>query len=74
MEPIISNRNGELTVSCNTIGAGIGYRYTDTDMHPWVGWRIYSGPISVRKGKELEWIAHRIGFLPSKIKRFRYEL
>ena len=74
MEPIINNRNGELTVSCNTIGAGIGYRNRDTDMHPWVGWRIYSGPINVRKDEELEWIAHRIGFLPSKIKRYRYGL
>jgi len=72
-EPKITVKEGKVHVTCDTKGAGIGYKYSDRDKYPWTGWRIYDKPIELEDVQEIELRTHRIGFLPSKIKRFKNE-
>ena len=70
-KPLITTYDGMLHAACETEGAGIGYKYRNVDMQPHLGWKPYTKPLKVGKGQEIEWIAHRIGFLPSLTKRYK---
>ena len=59
--PSIEFNNGEVSVSCETPGARIGYRYT-SEKAPYLGWNHYSTPLIEREGDTLEIITHRLGF------------
>ena len=54
-----------LVVTCETKGANIGYKYPRKDLNPWIGWRPYIKPIPYEDSMQIEFKAHRIGFLPS---------
>ena len=73
-EPIITIIDGMLNVNCETDGAVIGYRYRPSDIQPHLGWRPYTKPFKVDVKQELEFISHRIGFLPSRIKKYESEI
>ena len=70
-KPLITTYDGMLHATCETEGAGIGYKYRNVDMQPHLGWKPYTKPLKVEKGQEIDWIAHRIGFLPSLTKRYK---
>ena len=70
-KPLITTYDGMLHATCETEGAGIGYKYRNVDMQPHLGWKPYTKPLKVEKGQEIEWIAHRIGFLPSLTKKYK---
>jgi arylsulfatase A-like enzyme len=58
-------KGGELTISCETEGASIGYRkVAGGDKAPW---QVYTGPVGVEPGVSYESVAHRIGFRRSPI-------
>tara|TARA_B100001057_G_scaffold288727_1_gene288834 strand:- start:5364 stop:7109 length:1746 start_codon:yes stop_codon:yes gene_type:complete len=59
--PIIDIKNRKVRVSCPTLGARIGYRYTSEKV-PYKGWEIYTEPIKERANDTLEIITHRLGF------------
>ena len=71
--PLITTYNGMLHATCKTKGACIGYKYMNIDMQPHLGWRPYTKPLKIEKGQEINWIAHRIGFLPSLTKKYKSE-
>ena len=73
-DPIITIIDGILNVNCETDGAGIGYKYRLSDIQPHLGWRPYTKPFKVDEKQELEFISHRIGFLPSQIKKYKSEI
>ena len=70
-EPLIKMYDGMLHATCDTEGAGIGYKYRNIDMKPHLGWRPYTKPLKIEKDQEIDWIAHRIGFLPSPTKKYK---
>jgi hypothetical protein len=59
--PIIDIKNNKVTVSCPTLGARIGYRYT-SEKAPYKGWEIYTEPIEEKANDTLEIITHRLGY------------
>ena len=59
--PVIEINDGKVSVSCNTPGARIGYRYV-SDKAPYLGWKFYSEPIQAKADDTLEIITHRLGF------------
>lgn len=68
LDPVDGGRSN-LTITCKTKGASIGFRVqTDAtkrsseDRRPWI---IYNGPLQVDTKCTIEAIAHRIGFKPS---------
>ena len=73
-DPIITIIDGMLHVTCETDGAVIGYRYRPSDIKPHLGWRPYTKPFKVDGKQEVELISHRIGFLPSQIKKYENEI
>jgi len=73
-DPMITIIDGMLHVTCETDGAGIGYKYRPSDIQPHVGWRTYTKPFKVYGNQEVELISHRIGFLPSQIKKYKNEI
>ncbi len=65
-DPIIKIVGNNLVINCGTKGANIGYKYPSKDVNPWIGWRPYTKPIPHEVGVQIEFKAHRIGFLPSE--------
>jgi hypothetical protein len=68
LEPV-NGRRSNLTITCKTKGASIGFRVRTNatkrrseDRRPWI---IYNGPVQVNARCIIEVIAHRIGFEPS---------
>lgn len=59
--PKIEIKKGEVSVSCPTPGARIGYRYA-SEKAPYRGWKFYTGPILKKPNDTLEIITHRLGY------------
>ena len=57
--PVAALRRNNLTLTCPTEGASIGYRVGDGP------WRVYGGPVEVPKGAKVTAKAVRIGYTPS---------
>ncbi len=67
-DPTYSISDGQVTLTSNTAGASIGYKYVETDSLPGMNnWSVYDGPFTISSDKELVTIAHRIGYKPSEI-------
>ena len=49
-----------LHLQSNTEGASIGYRLPTEEQ-----WQLYTGPIQLENGSQVQTVAHRIGFAPS---------
>ena len=60
-KPSIEISDGKVSVSCETPGSRIGYRYT-SEKAPYLGWNHYTGPVLERAGDTIEIITHRLGF------------
>ncbi len=59
--PDIKINNGKVFVSCETLGAQIGYRYASKKA-PYVGWNKYDRPLDNKVNDTIEIITHRLGF------------
>ena len=59
--PQITRSGGQLSISCPTEGASIGYKIQGEDQN----WRVYTKPITVPSDKTVTAIAMRIGYTPS---------
>ena len=70
-KPVFTNENNQLKITCPTPGASVGFKLSMND-HPWIGWQVYSSPLSFPKGTEIQVVAHRIGFLPSDTLSYKF--
>ncbi|MFP4844980.1 sulfatase [Winogradskyella sp. PE311] len=65
-EPIIKNKNGKVTISCNTEGASIAFKMLKNGEKSPKSWEVYENKIDLPHDAKLIVQAHRIGFKPSK--------
>jgi arylsulfatase A-like enzyme len=65
--PQISTEANEITLSCTTTGASIGYQWVKNEDKLTDRWDVYTGPFEVKNGFQLITRAHRIGFRPSEV-------
>ncbi|AUS06279.1 sulfatase [Tamlana carrageenivorans] len=65
-DPKVSLNNGNITISCDTEGASVGYKIVNAGNKTSKTWHIYNGPFEIPSDATLEIKAHRIGFKPSK--------
>mgnify|MGYP000002666681 CR=1 FL=1 len=65
--PKITYVDRKLSISCSTKGASIGYQIIENTRKPNNNWQVYQKPIALPKDAKLYVIAHRIGYLKSKI-------
>lgn len=65
-DPVISISEREISLSCPTEGASIGYQLIPADGPKPDSWAVYTGPFNVSAGSEIRVQAHRIGFVPSE--------
>ena len=59
--PSVKVENKVMTLSSETEGASIAYRFSDAE-----NWQLYHQPVSLKKEKEVEVMAIRIGWKPSE--------
>jgi len=70
----VNKTNNSITLFSNTKGASIGYKILKDDVNPDnLSWMIYSEPVTLNANEKLLTIAHRIGYLPSKILKYDSE-
>lgn len=68
--PVLTWQGNELTMTCATEGASLGYQLVQADKGAISDtWIPYTKPIAVPKGKTVLAVAHRIGFAPSTFTR-----
>ena len=68
-DPVIVENEGEVTITCPTEGASIGYKIVGEDgIEPKV-WTVYQKPFTVPDDATVMVKAHRIGYLASKVIR-----
>ena len=65
--PVLTRRRGRARLRCSTPGASIGYRTSSADGRMPDRWEVYTGPFDLPPGRRVEAVAHRIGYLPSRI-------
>ena len=65
-DPAITQKEGQVTISCATIGASIGYQKIIEGIEP-NSWSVYTAPFKLGKAESLRVVAHRIGFKPSEM-------
>lgn len=64
--PEIKIQNNQLKMFCSTPGAIIGFRKKGGTR-----WNIYTQPVNVKKGEEIEVMAQRLGYKGSSLVKFR---
>ena len=65
ISPKLHRKNNEVTISCATNGASIGYRLSsDTTRSEW---QLYKEPIVIDDSVGIEAVAHRLGYMPSGV-------
>ncbi len=62
--PVITQDNGNIMLTCDTEGASIGYKIWQNGSEP-DSWSVYSEPFHGEG--QLKVVAHRIGFVPSDV-------
>ena len=73
-DPVFKKIGNLIALSCETKGANIGYKFANIDTSDFFGWRPYIHPIEIKKFQSINFIAHRIGYLPSNIIKYKDEL
>ena len=74
-QPVTANPKASIsgnivTIACATDGASIGYKFIEPSEDPMEGgWTIYSEPFEILDGKDLFFVAHRIGFKRSELQK-----
>lgn len=68
--PKMSIENNKLSITSDTKGASISYKFIDEKGENSTEWMVYNQPINLTKNKKIILFqAHRIGYKPSKIIR-----
>lgn len=67
--PVIENSGGKLEITCNTVGASVGYQLVTDDSGP-QSWHIYKEPLKLPTGTRIKVKSHRIGFVPGETVEF----
>ena len=67
LDPEINESNGNISITCATEGASIGYKIIDRGGDEPVTWSVYNAPITGVENSRIKFQAHRIGFKPSKV-------
>lgn len=62
--PEIARKGNEVTITCATTGASIGYKIVENGEVP-EAWQVYAGPFTRPEGAKVVAVAQRIGFLMS---------
>ena len=62
-DPEITKSNQQITISCPTEGANIGYQLVSHENEN--RWQVYTEPVLVDENSQLRIQAHRIGYKPS---------
>ena len=63
--PVVEGDDAEVMIASDTDGASIGYRRQGEGV-PWIGWNLYTGPLQLEPGEQIEIVAHRLGYAPSE--------
>lgn len=63
--PVVEGDDAEVMIASDTEGASIGYRRQGEGL-PWIGWNLYTGPLQLEPGEQIEIVAHRLGYAPSE--------
>ena len=71
-EPEVLQQANRVTIHSPTEGASIGYKIISGPIEP-KAWSVYQGPIELPLDHKLKIIAHRIGFLPSRILEYNFK-
>lgn len=66
-EPQIGISKGQVSISCDTEGASIGYKVIGADGKTPESWSIYQEPFEIDENDKVISQAYRIGFIPSKV-------
>ncbi|WP_420581017.1 sulfatase-like hydrolase/transferase [Reichenbachiella sp.] len=70
--PVIQQIDSLITITCQTEGASIGYKLFNSDEDPeTISWSVYTEPFSISISQQLQVIAHRIGYQPSKVLKIK---
>ncbi len=70
--PEVKVDDNNVSISCATKGASIGYKILGVGQKERKSWDIYTKPIEIPKDCVVKIQAFRIGYRPSKIKTIRY--
>ena len=62
----ITNRKNQITLSCPTLGASIGYKIITAQKPEPKSWQLYVKPFPIKHGQMLKVVAQRIGYVPTK--------
>ncbi len=65
LDPVISLEGQEISISCATEGASIGYQVLSGDQPAGDTWQVYTAPFELASGEKLMAVADRIGYKPS---------
>lgn len=65
-DPVMTTKNGVITISDETEGASIGYRIMDEHNKDTDNWKVYTKPFRISKGAKVIAVAHRIGYQRSQ--------
>ncbi len=65
-KPQIIQQGKEITLSCTTESATIGYKINNNSSNA-AGWTVYTGPFDIQTGDTLKVVADRIGFRYSEL-------
>jgi len=68
LDPVFHIENNKVIINCDTEGASIGYKLYQDGVNPdQQAWQVYSKSIPILYNTNIQVVAHRIGFLPSKV-------
>ncbi len=70
LDPVISMAGQQVSISCGTEGASIGYQVLSAEEEAGDVWQVYTQPVELAQDEELVAVAHRIGFKPSQLVYF----
>ncbi|RMG56497.1 MAG: sulfatase, partial [Bacteroidetes bacterium] len=63
--PVMVRDGEEVSLSCSTEGASLGYQLLAPGDSLAPAWSVYTGPFAAPAGRQVVAVAHRLGFVPS---------
>ncbi len=69
--PAGARRGALVALSTATVGASIGYQIVKQGEEASAHWKVYTGPVELKRNEELLAVADHIGYEPSKIVRIK---
>ena len=69
--PLAEKVGRTVVLTATTTGASIGYQVVKKDEDAGDVWHVYTGPVEVKRGRELLAVSDRIGYKASEILRVR---